>query len=54
LWIFYIPPSSRRPLDWSILRLVFEDYKGILKLRRIIHSQYTVLTLFGWGMERDL
>jgi hypothetical protein len=39
---FYIPPSSEEALDWSILRLVFEDYKGILKLSAIIHSQYTV------------
>jgi hypothetical protein len=39
---FYIPPSSEEALDWSILRLVFEDCNGTLKLSAIIHSQYTV------------
>ncbi len=28
--------------DWRILRLVFEDYEGTLRLTAIIHSQYTI------------
>ena len=28
--------------DWHILRLVFEDYEGTLRLTAIIHSEYTI------------
>ena len=39
---FYIPPVSAESMDWYILRLVFENSGGSLKLSAIIHSQYTV------------
>jgi hypothetical protein len=39
---FYIPPASEESLDWHILRLVFEENGGSLKLSAIIHNQYTV------------
>lgn len=28
--------------DWSILRLVFEEYDGIFRLTALIHSEYTI------------
>ncbi len=39
---FYMPPSEEGGLDWRLLRLVFEDCGGGLKLSALIHSQYTV------------
>ena len=37
----YFPPSSQEAADWRILRLVFEDYEGSLKLSALIHGEYT-------------
>ncbi len=37
----YYPPSTSDGTDWSILRLVFEDYEGTLKLSALIHSSFT-------------
>jgi hypothetical protein len=39
---FYIPPSQEGGLDWHLLRLVFEECDGQLRLSALIHSQYTV------------
>ena len=35
------PPTSAEGTDWSILRMVFEDNGGTLKLSALIHSAYT-------------
>ena len=35
------PPASAEGTDWSILRMVFEDSGGTLKLTALIHSAYT-------------
>ncbi len=35
------PPSSGEGTDWRILRMVFEDYEGTMKLSALIHSEYT-------------
>ena len=35
------PPASADGTDWSILRMVFEDSGGTLKLSALIHSAYT-------------
>lgn len=35
------PASSPEAADWRILRMVFEDYEGELKLSALIHSEYT-------------
>lgn len=35
------PPASAEGTDWSILRMVFEDSGGTLKLSALIHSVYT-------------
>ena len=37
----YFPPASAEGTDWSILRMVFEDAGGALKLSALIHSAYT-------------
>ncbi len=37
----YFPPSSGEGTDWRILRMVFEDYEGSMKLSALIHSEYT-------------
>jgi hypothetical protein len=37
----YFPPSSADGIDWSILRLVFEDYGKEPRLAAIVHSEYT-------------
>lgn len=41
---FYIPGADPDTggLDWSSLRLVFEEYRGMLMLTVIIHSEWTV------------
>lgn len=41
---FYIPGADRDNggLDWSSLRLVFEEYHGKLMLTVILHSEWTV------------
>ena len=38
----YFPPTSAEASDWRILRMVFEDYEGEMKLSALIHSEYTV------------
>lgn len=39
----YMPgDADLEELDWSILRLGFEDYQGQLKLTLILHSQWTI------------
>lgn len=35
------PPTTAEGTDWSILRMVFEDSGGTLKLSALIHSAYT-------------
>ena len=35
------PPTTAEGTDWSILRMVFEDNGGTLKLTALIHSAYT-------------
>ncbi len=37
----YFPPTSAETSDWRILRMVFEDYEGEMKLSALIHSEYT-------------
>ena len=37
----YFPPTSAETGDWRILRMVFEDYEGEMKLSALIHSEYT-------------
>ena len=37
----YFPPTSAEASDWRILRMVFEDYEGEMKLSALIHSEYT-------------
>jgi hypothetical protein len=37
----YFPPSSAEAGDWRILRMVFEDCEGEMKLSALIHSEYT-------------
>lgn len=37
----YFPASAPDGTDWSILRMVFEDSDGTLKLSALIHSEYT-------------
>ena len=37
----YFPPTAADADDWRILRLVFEDCEGEMKLSAIIHSEYT-------------
>ncbi len=39
---FYIPPESEDALDWSLLRLIYEEHDGALYLVAIVHSEYTV------------
>jgi len=41
---FHFPPSGADSdgLDWSTLRLGFEEYNGALRLTLILHSQWTV------------
>ncbi|MDD6188796.1 MAG: hypothetical protein PUB32_04355 [Clostridiales bacterium] len=39
---FYIPSSSEETLDWSLLRLIYEEYDGALYLVAIVHNEYTV------------
>jgi hypothetical protein len=41
---FYIPGTDQDSggLDWSSVRLCFEEYKGQLKLTVILHSEWTV------------
>lgn len=35
------PATESGGIDWSILRLVFEEYEGQLRLTALIHSTYT-------------
>ncbi len=35
------PAASAEADDWRILRMVFEEYEGELKLSALIHSEYT-------------
>ena len=35
------PSSSADAADWRILRLVFEDWQGSMRLSALIHSEYT-------------
>jgi len=37
----YFPSTSSEGNDWRILRMVFEDYEGEMKLSALIHSEYT-------------
>ena len=37
----YFPATSAEANDWRILRLVFEDCEGEMKLSALIHSEYT-------------
>ena len=37
----YFPSTSKEANDWRILRMVFEDYEGEMKLSALIHSEYT-------------
>ena len=37
----YFPSTSAEAADWRILRLVFEEHEGEMKLSAIIHSEYT-------------
>ena len=37
----YFPSTSAEADDWRILRMVFEDYEGEMKLSALIHSEYT-------------
>ena len=37
----YFPPTGPDTNDWRILRMVFEDCEGELKLSALIHSEYT-------------
>ena len=37
----YFPPTGADANDWRILRMVFEDFEGELKLSALIHSEYT-------------
>ena len=41
---FYMPgtDSASGGLDWSSLRLGFEEYRGELKLTVVVHSQWTI------------
>lgn len=39
---FYIPASDEQSIDWSLLRLVYEEYGNELYLVAIVHSEYTV------------
>lgn len=39
---FYIPAESESALDWSLLRLIYEEYDGSLYLVAIVHNEYTV------------
>lgn len=40
---FYIPGTKDSGgMDWGILRLGFEEYKGQLKLTVIVHSEWTI------------
>ena len=39
---FYIPAQSVDALDWSLLRLIYEEYNGSLYLVAIVHNEYTV------------
>lgn len=39
---FYIPAQSEDALDWSLLRLIYEEYDGALYLVAIVHNEYTV------------
>jgi hypothetical protein len=37
----YFPSTSAEANDWRILRMVFEDFEGEMKLSALIHSEYT-------------
>ena len=37
----YFPSTSAEANDWRILRMVFEEYEGEMKLSALIHSEYT-------------
>ena len=37
----YFPSTSAEAADWRILRLVFEEHEGEMKLSAMIHSEYT-------------
>ena len=37
----YFPATSKEANDWRILRMVFEDCEGEMKLSALIHSEYT-------------
>ena len=37
----YFPSTSAEVSDWRILRMVFEEYEGEMKLSALIHSEYT-------------
>ncbi len=37
----YFPPTSAEANDWRILRMVFEDFEGTMKLSALIHCEYT-------------
>lgn len=37
----YFPSTSAEVSDWRILRMVFEEYQGEMKLSALIHSEYT-------------
>ena len=37
----YFPSTSAEAADWRILRLVFEEHEGEMKLSALIHSEYT-------------
>ena len=39
---FYIPAESDTALDWSLLRLIYEEFEGSLYLVAIVHNEYTV------------
>ncbi len=39
---FYIPAENEDTLDWSLLRLIFEEYNGSLYLVAIVHNEYTI------------
>lgn len=39
---FYIPAEGEDGLDWSLLRLIYEESDGALYLVAIVHNEYTV------------
>ncbi|MBR6653321.1 MAG: hypothetical protein IKL27_01180 [Oscillospiraceae bacterium] len=39
---FYIPAQNEDALDWSLLRLIYEEHNGSLYLVAIVHNEYTV------------